>query len=100
MFFGSLTVGGTLNLVLINWKKQLAAWISFSFLCLRVLFILLTLRLIEQQAPGFADIDKKEMYQTIGYFMVPSLLLFTISLKIELCLTVPFAVVANHVVIS
>ena len=56
----------------------------------------MTFKLKEQKSPGFAEIDIKQMNDTINYMAMPALLLLSYNLKIELCLTVPLTMVANH----
>lgn len=82
--------------LLVLWKKSLTAWVSFSFVLTRTIMVIITFKLIEIGAPGFETADPKRMHDTISFVAIPALLIFSSNFKIELCLTIPLTVVANH----
>ena len=100
MMFGTITINATIITLLVHWKRSLATWITFSVTLVRLAMIILTFKLIESEAPGFEKADPKVMHDTVTFISLPTLLLFAYDFRVEVCLTMPLILVANHWVIG
>ena len=96
MTMGTACVATTIVYLLVLWKKRFFSWICVSLISTRFLIIILTCKLIEQQTPGLETVDLKQMNNSIFFFSLPMFLLTAYDLRIELCLTLPLAMFANH----
>ena len=74
---------------------------SFLFLCgVRIIVTFLILHLVNSEAEGYDQIDKKELDTSIAFVFIPNLVLACGNWKFDLLFSIPLTIVCQFYVTS
>ena len=92
------TINVTITLVVLLSRFSLV-FIDFScliFLINRTIVTFILFQAIYAESAGFEEVDLKEMQDSLITVAYPALLLLTVNIKIELCITFPITLVCIY----
>ena len=78
---------------------KICDYITVVTLLVRIAVVVLLFKL-RDAGYEYYQFDKKLLFDTLVFQVVPSLLLFTVNWKIELCMTIPVTVISHTILVN